>query len=74
MSMTVTHVRSGLIPAARAALGLAPTVRSSKPTVVRLSSHATADRSRQREQEAGIDPQGRAGEMRQRARSSRPVA
>ena len=40
-SMTSTQLRSTLIPAVRAALGLAPTVRNSKPVVLRSSSHHT---------------------------------
>ena len=40
--MTSTQLRSTLIPAVRAALGLAPTVRNSKPVVLRSSSHHTA--------------------------------
>ena len=40
-SMASTQVRSTLIPAVRAALGLAPTVRNWKPIVLRFSSHHT---------------------------------
>ena len=40
-AITVTNVRAGLMPAVRAASGLAPTALNSNPTVVRLRSHAT---------------------------------
>src|SRR5215472_11027931 len=41
ISMTVAQLRSTLIPALRAARGLAPTVRNWKPIVLRDSSQAT---------------------------------
>ena len=40
-SMASTQVRPTLIPAVRAALGLAPTVRNWNPVVLRASSHHT---------------------------------
>src|SRR5260370_32847457 len=41
ISITSAQLRSTLIPALRAARGLAPTVRNWKPIVLRLSSQAT---------------------------------
>ena len=41
ISITSTQLRSTFIPAVRAALGLAPTVRNRNPTVDRDSSHHT---------------------------------
>ena len=41
ISMTSAQLRSTLMPALRAARGLAPTVRNWNPMVLRLSSQAT---------------------------------
>ena len=46
MIITTMVVRATLMPAVRAALGLAPTARSSKPNVDRFSSQATTPATR----------------------------
>ena len=53
------------MPAVRAANALAPTARSRNPSVERVSSHQQRQRREQREQQAGVDPQVVAEQVRQ---------
>ena len=57
------------MPAYRAALGLAPTARNSKPVLVRKSSHQTNDRGAEGEEQPevhlhrGIEPGEQRGQL-----------
>ena len=56
MTITMVSARFTLMPAVRAALGLAPTARNSNPMVERSSSHQTKASGPQGQQEPEVQP------------------